>query len=196
MRSVLEKYEWDRTWIEKSDEAGKRILYIGDSISCGTRGALNEIAPGGIFFDGFGTSKALDNPYFFPSLSLFAKQEEHIDAVLFNNGLHGWHISEEEYAKLYNEFLDKLASEFSSIPIIPVLTTFVTNPDYHNDRVIIRNNIVKELSKSKKLEILDFYSVSEENKHLQSSDGVHFSEEGYRLLAYKILEFFGKGDKE
>ena len=82
----LETYEWDKTWIEKSEDINsKRVLYIGDSISCGTREALRVIQGNEILFDGFGTSKALDNPYYFPTLSLFAKQENYRNAVIFNN---------------------------------------------------------------------------------------------------------------
>ncbi len=185
---TFETYEWDNTWIEKSNEINaKRVLYIGDSISCKTREALNAISRGEILFDGFGTSKAIDNPYYFPSLSLFARQESSRNAVIFNNGLHGWHLNEEDYSKLYNEFLDKLINEFSDTLIIPILTTFVTNKDYHNDRVIKRNNIVKELAASKKLPVIDLYTISEKNKNFLSVDGVHFTETGYKVLANEVL---------
>ena len=188
MKVTFETYEWDNTWIEKSNETSvKRVLYIGDSISCGTRTALNAISDGEILFDGFGTSKALDNPYYFPSLSLFARQESSRNAVIFNNGLHGWHLDEQEYSKLYNEFLDKLINEFPGTLIIPVLTTFVTNKDYHNDRVIKRNIIAKELAASKKLPIIDLYTVSEQNDNLKINDGVHYTEAGYKVLANAVL---------
>ena len=188
MKVTFETYEWDNTWIEKSNEtSAKRVLYIGDSISCGTRTALNAISDGEILFDGFGTSKALDNPYYFPSLSLFARQESSRNAVIFNNGLHGWHLDEQEYSKLYSEFLDKLINEFPGTLIIPVLTTFVTNKDYHNDRVINRNIIVKELAASKKLPIIDLYTVSEQNDNLRINDGVHYTEAGYKVLANAVL---------
>lgn len=188
MKVTFETYEWDNTWIEKSNEtSAKRVLYIGDSISCGTRTALNAISDGEILFDGFGTSKALDNPYYFPSLSLFARQESSRNAVIFNNGLHGWHLDEQEYSKLYNEFLDKLINEFPGTLIIPVLTTFVTNKDYHNDRVINRNIIAKELAASKKLPIIDLYTVSEQNDNLKINDGVHYTEAGYKVLANAVL---------
>ena len=78
------------------------------------------------------------------------------DAVLFNNGLHGWHLDEEQYSKLYDEFLNKLINEFPNTLIIPILTTSVTNQD-HNNRAIQRNNIVKELAENKKLPVIDLY---------------------------------------
>ena len=115
-------------------------------------------------------------------------QEENRDLIIFNNGLHGWHIKEQEYSKLYDEFLNKLINEFPNTLIMPVLTTFVTNPDYHNDRVIERNTIVNELAMAKNLSVIDLYAVSVKNKSLQSEDGVHFTGSGYIALAHELLE--------
>ncbi|MBR7133283.1 MAG: SGNH/GDSL hydrolase family protein [Clostridia bacterium] len=188
MSLILETYEWDNTWIEKTAEKNaKRVLYIGDSISCGTRTEANKISAGEVVIDGFGTSKALDNTCFFPSVSLFAKQEPYRNAVIFNNGLHGWHIDEKKYSQLYEEFLDKLINEFPSTPIAAVLTTFVTNPDYHNDRVLVRNELASEIARKKNIPVIDLYSVSHKNKDLLLGDGVHFSCEGYGELAKAVL---------
>ena len=55
MKITFETYEWDNTWVEKSNEtSAKRVLYIGDSISCGTRTALNAISGGKIFLTALG----------------------------------------------------------------------------------------------------------------------------------------------
>ena len=102
----LETFEWDNVWWEQTaNETSKRILYIGDSISCGTRRLITSLSKSEILCDGFGTSKALDNPYFKSSLELFMKQQNKCDAILFNNGLHGWHLSDEEYEKCYDDML-------------------------------------------------------------------------------------------
>ena len=82
------------------------MLYIGDSISCATRRIATATARGEIFFDGFGTSKALDNSYYTDSLHLFAQQQGERKVVLFNNGLHGWHLDDEsEYSKEYEKMI-------------------------------------------------------------------------------------------
>ena len=61
----LETYEWDNVWFEQANQPdAKRVLYIGDSISCGTRHQATIAAGNKIFFDGIGTSKAVDNQYF------------------------------------------------------------------------------------------------------------------------------------
>lgn len=189
MGYMLEDYEWDRTWIEKAnDKTAKRVLYIGDSISCGTRTSGNKLSGGEMLFDGYGTSKALDNPYYFESLLAFAKQEPKRDAVVFNNGLHGWHLSEEEYERLYKDFVDKLLNEFTDVPLMIVLTTFPINKDYCPDRVVIRNEIARKIAAERGLEVIDLYTVSQENKNSLCDDGVHFVEEGYDVLAKAVME--------
>ena len=42
-KEQLETWEWDNVMINHTEDTqGKRLLYIGDSISCGTRGVANE----------------------------------------------------------------------------------------------------------------------------------------------------------
>lgn len=193
MSYIMETYEWDNTWIERTEKtSAKRVLYIGDSISCGTRTQANKLAKGEILFDGFGTSKSLDNPFYFVSLSAFTKQLPYRNAIVFNNGLHGWHLSEENYKKLYTDFLEKLIKAFPNIPIYIVLTTFVINKDFHNDRVQQRNKIAKEIAAKYRLKVIDLYSVAEENKNLLSADEVHFLDEGYVKLAEEVIKVLGE----
>ena len=97
-----ETYEWDNVWISHADELSRnRVLYIGDSISCGIRNIATRLSDEKILFDGFGTSKGIDNPFFKDSLKLFAAQESKREAVIFNNGLHGWHLDDEKEYKVY-----------------------------------------------------------------------------------------------
>ena len=84
-----ETFEWDNIWIDHAnDNTTKRVLYIGDSISVETRKELSKICGDSVRFDGFATSKSVDNPYFKDSVKLFKNQLNKTDVVLFNNGLH------------------------------------------------------------------------------------------------------------
>lgn len=193
MNCVFETYEWDNTWIEKTDNLdAKRVLYIGDSISVGTRTKANLLAKGEILFDGFGTSKALDNPYYFESVRLFAKQQSKVDAVLFNNGLHGWHLNEAEYCRLYNEFLNNLISEFPSVPVILILTTYSLNEDFFPERIIERNKIAKKIASERGLKTIDLYSVTQKNSNYLVDDKVHFTDKGYEEIAKTVISKLGE----
>ena len=184
---VYESIEWDNTWLEQSgNTSARRILYVGDSITVGTRGVANHLGGGKVVFDHFGTSKALDNPYFFDSLRLFAAQQPCRAAVFFNNGLHGWHLTEEEYERLYADMLDRLLQEFPDVPVVPMLTTCSETHWHPNDRVLARNEAVRRIAEARGLPVIDLYTVADANReHL--ADGVHFHPQGYRALAEELM---------
>ena len=185
----LETYEWDNVWWEHARTNGvPRVLYVGDSISCGTRPQLNEIAQGQIFFDGFGTSKAVDNPYFADSLRLFTAQQGERAVILFNNGLHGFHLEDStEYAAGYEKLVTFLLEEFPETPIFLLLSTHVANPD-RDARVVARNHAVEAIAEKYRLPVVDLYTLTRDNAHLLLADGVHLTPEGYRLLAEELLQ--------
>lgn len=183
----LEKYEWDNVWWEQTaDKTAKRILYIGDSISCGTRQLVTKLSDSKILCDGFGTSKGLDNPYFKISLDIFMKQQNEFDTILFNNGLHGRHLSEAEYEKYYEEMLLFLMKTGKKIFV--VLTTDDLSNQTRNELVIVRNNIAKGLAQKYQLPVIDLHTVAITHPECHVPDGVHFNASGYELLAKCILE--------
>lgn len=184
----LETYEWDNVWLEQAPvKDTKRVLYIGDSISCATRRVATAKANNQILFDGFGTSKAVDNPFFMPSVELFAKQQGYRSAVLFNNGLHGWHLEDEtQYADEYENVLKALLKYFDKTPIILLLTTHVSDKE-RDKRVVVRNKAVLALAEKYGLHTIDLYSVVKAEPTLISADGVHLTKDGYELFANTIV---------
>ena len=191
--SRLENCEWDNVWWEK---AGKddlfRVLYIGDSISCGIRRAAAEIADKSMVFDVLGTSKAVDNPYLCQKISLFAAQQRGRGAVLFNNGLHGWHLSDEDgYAAHYEGLVRFLLQSFPETPIFLVLTSAVANEE-RGLRVAARNRAVLRLAEKYALPVIDLYSITDLHRDLLLPDGVHLTPEGYKLLARAVIDAIEK----
>ncbi len=186
--NALESYEWDRAWIDHPYDVGsKRILYIGDSISYGTRRVAAELASNSLRWDGFATSKAVDNPFFPDALRLFRMQVPNPDVLLFNNGLHGWHMDDEkDFPEAYEEIVRLLREEWGNTPIVLLLTTHVAQGD---ERVQKRNEAAQKIAKRYELPVLDLYTVSYENRHLLLPDGVHYTPEGYELLANTIHRF-------
>ena len=185
----LENYEWDNVWWEQLNSGkGKRIVYIGDSISCGTRRIATNVSNGKYLFDGFGTSKAVDNPYFEASLSLFFAQEKEYSAVIFNNGLHGWHLTEEEYGIHYKRLVMFLKKKVN-VPLILLLSTDDLIHPGANDRIIERNRIVKAIADELSLPVIDLYEVAMKHNDLHTQDKIHFTIEGYTRLAEKIVSF-------
>lgn len=187
-RDIYETFEWDNTWIEHANKMGvKRVLYIGDSISCQTRKHATKLTEGELLFDGYGSSKGIDNPYLMNSIRLFALQEGHRDVVLFNNGLHGWHLNDAtEYKNCYENVVQALIQEFRDVPLFLVLTTHVAG-DRREKRVIARNEAVMEIAKKYNLPIIDLYTESLKNDEYLQECGVHYNEAGNICLAKKIV---------
>ena len=185
---ALETYEWDNTWIEQAnDHSTPRVLYIGDSISYATRRIVTEAAQGKFLVDGYGSSKALDNPFLFDSIRMFAAQEGRRSAIIVNNGLHGWHLEDsEEYGALYDKLIAFLLEEFKGTPVFAVLTTSVRNPE-REERVKVRNAAALAVAEKYGIGVIDLYSISAENHELWS-DGVHFQRECYEKFAKYIVE--------
>ncbi len=192
-KTPLETYEWDNVWIEQTGNSdANRVLYIGDSISCGTRQIATRVSENAYLFDGFGTSKALDNPFLFDAIHLFSAQLPKTQTVIFNNGLHGWHLDDAtEYGEYYEKAIKFLLKEFDGKKIFLVLTTSVTDAE-REGRVNARNEAVKKLAQKYNLPIIDLYSTAVEYAVLRLDDGVHYSGEGYTKFASKILEEVSK----
>lgn len=186
-RKRLETFEWDEIWWEHTENyTAKRILYIGDSISCGIRRLITRLSNETVLCDGFGTSKAVDNPYLIPSIQLCMQQQSKCDGILFNNGLHGGHLSAEEYEEYLEQVLRFLME--TKKPVFLLLTTTDIVNSARSARVTIRNEVAEKLAKKYDLPIIDLYTVAVENANLHAPDGVHFTPEGYELMAKCILE--------
>ncbi len=173
-KDILEEYEWDNVWIDHAtDKQHARVLYIGDSISCGVRRIATEISGNSVYFDGFGTSKAVDNPFFKESVGLFISQLPKVETIVFNNGLHGWHLEDgEEYGAYYEKMIRYLVEKLCDVSIFIALTTFVRD-EGRCGRVDSRNKTAAKIAEKYGLPVIDLYSVTKEKKSLLAADGAN-----------------------
>lgn len=195
----LETFEWDNIWWEHTENtAAPRALIVGDSISCGYRHVLNQKLAGDILADGFGTSKAVDNPFFMKSLHLFIEQMSRLDAIVFNSGLHGWHLSTPAYRAAYRQIIGELTARFGDKKFAIALTTPVRNAanlaefEDRNAVVIERNQAAREIAAEYGLPMLDYYTPLSDKPELFSGDGVHLTDKGYDLLAELCAAYIKK----
>ncbi len=183
----LETFEWDRMWLEHTEDLETpRVLYVGDSISCGVLGTANKRAAGRLRFDGFHTSKGLDNPHFRTTLLAIAAQQPRRDLIILNNGLHGWHLDDAgEYIPWLRDTLCFLQEQFPKTPVAFVQTTHVTHERWQvraRQRALLAATLIEELQ----IPMIDLYAPSLAHADL-IKDGVHFTEEGYALLADALI---------
>ena len=111
--------------------------------------------------------------------------------MLFNNGLHGWHLDDvTQYKMYYEKMIRFLLDTFKGTPVVLLLTTHVADEE-QDARVCVRNHIVLELAKKYDLPVVDFYAITK-GADLLVHDGVHLKPEGYQLLAQTIVNEISK----
>lgn len=191
----LEQYEWLHLWWE---EAAKndlpRILLIGDSITNAFHPYVKNNFRGEAYVDKLATSKSIDNPSLIMEIDYMLKhgKEDPYKIIHFNNGLHGWHLSSEEYRKHYDQVIQHL-KVLSTAVIVLALTTPVsvkgvpweTDP-IMNNKVQERNRSVSELALQYGLVTNDLYSPMLNRSDLRAdnvNDTYHFNENGHKLHA-------------
>lgn len=75
---------------------------------------------------------------------------------------------------------------FKEVPLLLILATSVVDPEL-NARICARNRVVSELAKKYNLPVIDFYTASHKCTEM-IEDGIHFTKEGYRVLAKELLK--------
>ena len=197
-KEKLESCEWDNTIFNHSDDKEKRprLMVIGDSISAGYRKPLNKMLDEKICLDGIATSKGLDNEFYFPLIEYTLAQQSNYKLIQFNNGLHGWHLSPDAYKKYYREFIHFFREKWPEAKLVLALTTplrtmgHLEEIDERNGMVLARNKAVKELAEEEGVIINDLYTTLEAHPEYYNQDGVHLSEEAYKVLADQCLNLF------
>lgn len=185
----LEEKEWTQVWLDEAmDTQTPRVLLVGDSIFNGVIRNIIHMVDGTLLFDSFCSSKAVDNPYLLEELEVFMKQQRHREVIVFNNGLHGWHLKDETaYAKGYEVILSRLKEKFPDTPIVVSLTTAIK--DEHLPRVLVRNEIAKQVAKKYQCPIMDLFAESQKHEQFMIDDGIHFQEIGYQKLCEYIMDY-------
>lgn len=198
-KSNYETYEWGNFWIDHAnDKNSRRIFYIGDSISGGIRPKLTSLTEERFRIDSFATSMAIDNPFLTEYISLCKKQLDRIcpkiNYLIFNNGLHGWHLNNGDYAYYYEKTADYLLNSFSDSTVIFALTTSVGDLQ-RETRVIERNAAAAKIAEKLNIKTADLYTISKRHANLLAADGVHYEEEGSILFAKKLIESINEFEK-
>ena len=195
--SPLETYEWDSIWFEHADDfVKKRVLIIGDSISCGYRSFVNKRLGGKLYADGIGTSKAPDNPAYIALIEYVLSQRSDYSLVQFNFGLHGWHLDDGGYAASVLKIARYLKNKLPQAALAAALTPPVKNPENFSEEgertpIILRRNAALRLAAEKTgAHVLDLYSVLKDKGALCRDDGVHQTDAGYDLLAAECVKIY------
>lgn len=191
---VHEKYEWSNIWWDCADDPTlPRVLLIGDSIACGYSGVVTRLLAGRYHVDRLGTSRSINDPVLAKQTVLMLQEWPYV-AVHFNNGLHGFHLDDADYAAALREYLTLIRQHCGAAKLIWASSTPITcNGDptvlaEDNSVVTARNQRAAEVMTAEGVPVNDLYSVVLGKPELRVPDGFHYNAAGYELLGKAVAE--------
>ena len=187
---VTEKIEWtysDRP--EKPEAALQNVLLVGDSITRAYYKATAETLAGKANVYYFATSTSVGDERLAPQLvEYFRMIGVRFDVVHFNNGMHGWGYTEEEYRKYFPELITAVRLGAPAGRLVWASTTPVRKDKQGgatNARIDARNAIAAEQVAKQGIAVDDQHALMERHQDLHSDD-VHFTAEGAAIQGAQV----------
>jgi lysophospholipase L1-like esterase len=179
-----EAIEWCNIWIPDTNETNlPRVLLIGDSITGGYGPKVADALKGKASVARLTTSKSIGDPALLAEVALVLGQCR-FDVVHFNNGLHGWGYSEEEYQKAFPELLATIRKHAPQAKLIWATITPMRQAGKldviaeNTKRVQARNQIAEAIVAREGIAVDDLYGLVKDHPEYWSPDGVHFNAQG------------------
>ncbi len=193
-RVVRENIEWLDVWVPGHTITDQpRLLLIGDSITRGYYNTVEAKLKGKAVVARLTTSKSLGDPALLDEVRLVLGQTK-FDVVHFNNGMHGWGYTEDEYAKALPDLVATIRKGAPTAKLICATTTPVRiagKPelsDPKTDRVKVRNKAVADVMDKEKIPTNDLFTLVAEKPEWFSQDGVHLNPKGSTALGEQVAE--------
>jgi len=191
-----EAIEWCDIWISHANETNlPRVLLIGDSIARDYYPEVEKRLAGKAFVARLATSRFVTDPVLLHEIELVLNQEK-FAVVLFNNGMHGWQHSEEDYRKAFPKLIKTIWARAPKAKLMCATTTplrdgkditYDTKAKYSDERIAARNAIVAEIVAAQKIPIVDLNAAVQGHPEYHS-DNVHFNGQGSQILATQVSE--------
>jgi lysophospholipase L1-like esterase len=186
-----EPIEWCDIWIAHATETAlPRVLLIGDSITRGYSKEVEQKLDGRAYVGRLATSKSLGDDALLQEIALVLRQYK-FDVIHFNNGMHGWTYTEEEYGRAFPQLLALFKQLAPQARLIWATTTPVREGKElklapRTERVKARNRLAQELVAKAGLPVDDLFALCVEHPEFSRSDGVHASELGIAAQAAQV----------
>ena len=164
-----EYIEWSDIWIPGANKTDlPHVLLIGNSITRGYYGKIEELAV------------VLKNTKF--------------DVIHFNNGLHGFDYTEEEYDKSFPQLIKVIRKYAPKAKLIWATTTPVRTGEGMKEfapvteRLKVRNQIALKHINRAGIEVNDLWKVVIDHpEYYAGGDGTHPVDAGYSALAKQVV---------
>ena len=195
-----EQYIWSRVWKERLyDDSKKRIMLIGDSIIEGYSFFVQEEMKDEYIVSRWTNSLAIDNRFAIGLMEFALLSDEKIkyDVIHFTHGGHGKWTPIDVYEKAYDETIKRLIEICPDSKIIIATPTEYCNafdsgvPSVNETATALlreRGEVAKKIAAKYGLAVNDMFAISQTNRELHSSDGVHYTDDGYSVLAKAVVK--------
>jgi hypothetical protein len=189
-RMVTEKIEWTYTdRPEIPDAKLPNVLLVGDSIARAYYKATAEQLKGKANVYYFATSASVGDERLAPQLAEYFRMiGVRFDVVHFNNGMHGWGYTEDEYRRYFPELVTAVRMGAPGGRLVWASTTPVrkdTPGQSSNARIDARNAIAAELIAKSGIAVDDQHALLMQHQDLHSDD-VHFTADGSALQGAQV----------
>ena len=191
---IRERIEWVDMWVTDADKDDlPRVLLIGDSITRGYFGEVEKHLTGKAYCARLATSKCVSDPSFLDEVQLLLKHYR-FAVIHFNNGLHGWGYTEEQYQQGLAETVDAIKKQAADAQLIWATTTPVRERGdlkkfgERTERVKVRNRLAAEIMQARDIPTDDLYGLVEDQSGWYSEDGTHFNTQGKAAQAEQVAE--------
>ncbi len=185
-----EAKEWSNTWVDSAHLKDKaRVLMVGDSIANAYYNEASKALAEKAYGAKLTTSACVADPAFLKQLDALLSQYE-FTVIHFNNGLHGFAYTEEEYQTGYEKVLRHIKKKSPSTKLILALSTPLKSTSKKhelNPRVDKRNRIVRALAKKYNAELNDLHSISKGHPEYYS-DPYHYKKVAVELQAKQVAD--------
>ena len=189
---VREGVEWLDVWVPDADAKGlPRVLLLGDSIARGYGSRVEQKLKGKAYVARLATSKSVGDPALLAEVALVLGQAR-FDVIHFNNGLHGFGYTEDDYRRAFPDLIETLKRGSPGAKLIWATTTPVRDRDHldrlddRTDRVKVRNAIAARLIEAEEIPVDDLFALMDGHPEYHAADGVHFNDRGVAAQADQV----------
>ena len=191
---IRERIEWSDVWVTDAEKSElPRVLMIGDSITRGYFSEVEKHLSGKAYCARLTTSKCVCDPFFPEEVQLLLKQYD-FDVIHFNNGLHGWGYTEEQYREGLLRLMETFEKSAPKAKLVWATTTpvreagNVSQISERTNRVKTRNEIAGAIMQQKDVLTNDLFGLVEQHPDWHSGDGTHFNAKGKGPQAAAVAE--------
>lgn len=193
--TTREGMEWANFWWENApDTTLPRVLLIGDSITNQYRGEVQTLLKGKANVDMMATSANILDPQFTTAVKLAVGDYQYA-VIHFNNGLHGFHLTAEQYEAGLRRMVDLLKQLNPQAKLIWANNTPIVEASKvdtlagGNATVLARNEISARVMQELGLPIDDLYTPSVGHpEYRNTGDGYHFNNAGKAVQAQAVTK--------